>query len=203
MIAFVTAFPSNSKPVVGFQRLLSHPTSNSDIADVNVMITQHMATPSHCDVVAKATIAGASKGWALTATDPAIIFTSDTNEPATLNDLLDLVASGTPLTFTAVPPGSGQRIGIDADEDGQLDGMDACPQKHHRGVTDFDCDDDVDLDDMGFLQACMTGPNVPIIEPLCHAADFDRDGDADLSDFGRFQRCLSGPNTPAMIGCGE
>jgi hypothetical protein len=58
--------------------------------------------------------------------------------------------------------------------------------------ADFDCDRDVDLDDLAIFQACASGPTVVYTDD-CANADFDRDADVDLSDFGIFQRCYSGP----------
>ena len=66
---------------------------------------------------------------------------------------------------------------------------------------DADRDLDVDLDDFGFLQACMSGPSV-LREKVCEIVDFDRDGDVDQSDFGLMQRCFSGANVPADPDCG-
>jgi hypothetical protein len=34
---------------------------------------------------------------------------------------------GQPVTYTCAPPGSGQRMGVDRDLDGVLDGRDNCP----------------------------------------------------------------------------
>ena len=54
---------------------------------------------------------------------------------------------------------------------------------------DYDQDGDVDINDFGFLQACMGGANV-LIQPACVAMDLDGDLDVDQSDFGVFQREL-------------
>lgn len=80
--------------------------------------------------------------------------------------------------------------------------------------ADFDCDNDVDLDDFAIFAACVTGPDIPydpedlpdgcfvtpdndgIIPP-----DLDRDGDVDQRDFALFQRCITGPDLPADPLC--
>lgn len=61
-------------------------------------------------------------------------------------------------------------------------------------------DGDVDQEDFGAFQVCLTGPNNPIPPTattagghLCTMFDADDDNDVDLSDFGMFQRCYSGP----------
>ncbi len=84
-------------------------------------------------------------------------------------------------------------------------------------TADFDCDLDVDVDDLMVFEACATGPAVPYnpaalpaLEPGCTltpdgnghiAADFDEDNDVDQSDFGSFQRCYSGQGNPANPDC--
>ncbi len=73
-----------------------------------------------------------------------------------------------------------------------------------RDPVPGDCDDDgdVDLDDFGAFQACMSGPTVPLT-PGCEHKDFDLDGDIDQSDFGIFQRCISGPGIPSAPNCAD
>ena len=65
---------------------------------------------------------------------------------------------------------------------------------------DFDDDGDVDMDDFGEFQTCISGPSVPV-ESGCSPADLDEDEDVDQSDFGLFQRCISGANVPADPDC--
>src|SRR5690606_33551807 len=63
--------------------------------------------------------------------------------------------------------------------------------------ADFDCDGDVDADDLALFTACATGPEIPYDPdtlpvgcqiPADHQGilrfDLDRDGDIDQSDFG-------------------
>jgi hypothetical protein len=81
-------------------------------------------------------------------------------------------------------------------------------------AADFDGDCDVDMDDFGHFQACVTGPFVPYnslaLPPGCTltpdinghiAADFDHDGDVDQVDAGIFQRCFSGREVLAQANC--
>lgn len=68
---------------------------------------------------------------------------------------------------------------------------------------DFDRDNDVDQDDFGHFQSCLTGPALGPAAGGCHDADLDNDQDVDLEDFGIFQRCLSGPRVPAQPTCGD
>lgn len=66
---------------------------------------------------------------------------------------------------------------------------------------DFDCDTDVDADDLDVLRGCATGPHVGPVAPGCERADLDEDGDVDQSDFALYQRCISGPGVMAEFGC--
>jgi len=59
--------------------------------------------------------------------------------------------------------------------------------------ADFDLDGDVDLEDFGDFQACLSGDSRPY-EPGCENTDLDTDDDVDLADFGVFQSCMNGSN---------
>lgn len=64
-----------------------------------------------------------------------------------------------------------------------------------HAISDFDFDCDVDQEDFGHFQACLTGAGVTQADPLCADADMDGDNDVDQSDFGVLQGCMSGANT--------
>ena len=63
-----------------------------------------------------------------------------------------------------------------------------------------DLDGDVDQEDFGYFQACLSGPDVQLV-PGCEGADLDSDGDAHQDDFGVCQACMSGANIPADPNC--
>jgi hypothetical protein len=69
--------------------------------------------------------------------------------------------------------------------------------------ADFDRDGDVDQEDFGHFQACLTGPNVPVSDPNCLNASLDGDSDVDQHDFLIFQRCMRGANVPADPKCAD
>ena len=70
-------------------------------------------------------------------------------------------------------------------------------------AEDLDYDGDVDQDDFGQFQACISGPGIPSENTeTCRYADVDQDGDVDMSDFGILQRCYSVPGEPANLHCG-
>ena len=71
---------------------------------------------------------------------------------------------------------------------------------------DFDGDCDVDQEDFGLFQLCLTGSDDPegLFNPLyCHCMDADDDNDVDQDDFGVFQACASGPGVTADTSCDD
>ncbi len=68
---------------------------------------------------------------------------------------------------------------------------------------DADDDGDVDAEDFGSLQSCLTGSGVLQTDPACQFADLTNggDGDVDQDDVMLFLGCLSGPNIQGDPGC--
>jgi len=66
---------------------------------------------------------------------------------------------------------------------------------------DFDSDGDVDIEDFGYFQACMTGRGPGLLGEGCEGANFDGDSDIDENDFSLFCDCISGANIPANPNC--
>jgi hypothetical protein len=77
--------------------------------------------------------------------------------------------------------------------------------------SDFDRDNDVDLDDYVALADCLAGPAVAYGAGCMLttngsgyvAADYDRDDDVDLTDFSVFAVCYSGPGNAPDLSCGR
>jgi len=67
-----------------------------------------------------------------------------------------------------------------------------------RGLADFDRDGDVDQEDFGHFQACLSGSGQSYL-PGCTNADLDGDSDVDDEDFSTFYSCISGSNQAS--GC--
>jgi hypothetical protein len=65
---------------------------------------------------------------------------------------------------------------------------------------DYDQDGDVDQEDFGHLQKCLTGDGVTVAAN-CAACDIDGDQDADDVDVERFMPCLTGPGLLANVSC--
>ncbi|UCD30370.1 MAG: DUF3604 domain-containing protein [Planctomycetota bacterium] len=62
-------------------------------------------------------------------------------------------------------------------------------------LGDFNNDNDVDQEDFGHFQQCLSGTGNPY-QTGCSDADFNLDGDVDLSDFNQFNDCMNGANVP-------
>ena len=81
----------------------------------------------------------------------------------------------------------------DDDGDGQ-------PDVCQRAYGDFDLDGDVDQEDFGLFQVCLTGSKPPGDGP-CSSADFNHDGRVEHRDVLAFRHCMTGPERPADPSC--
>ena len=126
IVSFLMAFDSNLKPIVGQQATLT--AANQSRPDVNARLGLLVAEAQagHCDLVVKGVVDGKAAGFTYVAA--ANSFTADRAQLGALGDAaLRALVSGRhadALTFTAVPPGSGWRIGVDRNGDGNSDGDD-------------------------------------------------------------------------------
>lgn len=69
--------------------------------------------------------------------------------------------------------------------------------------ADFDLDGDVDQEDFGHLQSCLSGAGVEQNDFHCRDTLLDPDDDVDVDDFGIFQACMSGADIPADPDCAD
>ncbi|MCP3101699.1 hypothetical protein LZ198_22735 [Myxococcus sp. K15C18031901] len=120
MEQFMLAFDSNLAPIVGQQVTLT--ASNASAVGTRIDLLIARANAGECDMVAKGRLGGYDVGFLYVGNGR---FVSDRSgvppiPTATLRGAT-LSANGQ-LTFTCVPLGSGQRIGLDRDLDGVLDG---------------------------------------------------------------------------------
>jgi DNA-binding beta-propeller fold protein YncE len=110
--AFLLAMDSNLKPIVGQQITLTSGNAATVSARLDLLNAQ---APTNCDLIVKGTVGGVQRGWYKTSAG----FVSDRAAEPPLSDasLRALATSGQDLTYTCVPPGSGERIGVDRDGD--------------------------------------------------------------------------------------
>ena len=118
---FMFAFDTGLKPSVGQQVSATSTTVNDAtvIARIDFLIARDDA--NHCELVVKGVVGGEQRGWVYASGNQ---FRSDrASEPLIDKTTLRQLAQtpGQDLTYTCVPPGSGQRIGIDRDEDSYFD----------------------------------------------------------------------------------
>jgi len=68
-------------------------------------------------------------------------------------------------------------------------------------LGDYDGDNDVDQEDFGHFQTCLTGPYA--VEPgsACEDADLNADQHVDQADLIRFRSCMGGPAAPVPALC--
>ncbi len=112
LVAYTLAINSNVRPIVGWQVLVEPPVTPGDLADLQLLLDEFAATPSHCDVVAHGVLQGAGRRLLLLGFHPdtgAPTFRADDGSLRTLGELLDQVDAGAPFLFTGLPPGSGDR----------------------------------------------------------------------------------------------
>jgi hypothetical protein len=130
--AFMMEFDSDLAPIVGQQTTVTEHTGQGMITRVELLIARAEATyytnmtsgdVKECDLIAKGVVGDVQRGWLYLGGDS--FQSDDINEAAWSKDQLLTAAqqanSGNAVTFTCVPPGSGARMGVNRDEDSQLD----------------------------------------------------------------------------------
>jgi YVTN family beta-propeller protein len=117
---YLFAFEANLKPIVGQQMTLGPDHSEPVIDRFGLLMQQALA--GNADLVAKGVIDGQQRGFLLL---PSGQYQPDSQgqAPLSADELMELtLLPGQSLTLTAVPVGSGYRIGLDRNEDGVWDG---------------------------------------------------------------------------------
>jgi hypothetical protein len=116
------AYESNLKPVVGQQVTLTKMNRERAIARANLLMDR--ARAGDAELVARARLNDMARGYLLGSDG---LFISDRREEPSVGFeamLAEAIDTGATLTLTAVPIGAGQRIALDRNEDGVLDGDD-------------------------------------------------------------------------------
>ncbi|MFW2372342.1 MAG: hypothetical protein ACN4GM_04420, partial [Gammaproteobacteria bacterium] len=116
---FVFAFDSNFAPVVGQQLTIS--AGNVSVVEPRLDLLLQRAELNECDLVAKEHRANREYGYLYIGNHQ---FKTDSikRPPISEQDLRDRIHRGSHITYTCVPPVSGERIALDRDEDGVLNG---------------------------------------------------------------------------------
>ena len=172
--AFSLQFPSDLAPVVGQQVTLNATNGSAVNPRIDLLLARASASfdslmlggsVTECDVVVKGVRSGKQRGWVRQANGQ---FRSDINNVISDATLRSFATSDGPLTYTCAPPGSGERMGINRDEDDFLDGLDNCPTvvNNDQLDSDFDgigdaCDPVNDADNDGVLDDVDNCPLIP------------------------------------------
>ncbi len=110
--AFIMAFDSNLYPIVG-QQVTMH-NGNATAANPRVTLMLERANAGECDVIAKTRYGGDEVGFLYIGGNQ---FESNSENLENVSRaFLTALATNQPVTYTAVPPGSGERIGLDDDD---------------------------------------------------------------------------------------
>ncbi len=118
--AFILAFPTNLAPSVG-QQITLLARSSAAVVD-RIELLRQRADAGDCDLVAKTEIFGVEAGFLYVGSG---LFKTDRQALPPITDAtLQFLAThgGRPVTYSCVPRGSGERIGVDRDGDGFWDG---------------------------------------------------------------------------------
>jgi DNA-binding beta-propeller fold protein YncE len=120
--AFLLCFDTGTAPAVGYTRtLLAGNVNTPGVSNDWSLLESQASLGTNIDLIVKGTINGQRHGFLYQAA-------SNSYEPDTTNlpaltraQLVSGVVAGDTLTVMGVPPGSGQRMGIDRDLNGVLD----------------------------------------------------------------------------------
>lgn len=211
VVSLVMAFDTDVAPIVGQQVTLTAANSADPVVDerLDLLIARAVTLYSdpdrpgntECDLIVKGRIGGQPRGWWMSGTGS---FTPDLDSGAVIPDatLRSFAATaGQELTYTCVPPGSGQRVGIDrggvgdaSQPDGIRDGS-QCGDVTADGVA-------TGLDATG-MRRWLVGAGTPAALAKCNVRGANGSSPAlcDITDVAALQRALAGL-TPALTqGC--
>jgi DNA-binding beta-propeller fold protein YncE len=176
---YLLAFDSDLAPIVG-QEVTLDATNGAAVGPRIDLMIQRASTPfaskilgpgaMECDLIAKAQIGARTVGFVRR---PTGLFEPDDGGPSLSDAELRALAAtpGQEVTYTCVSPGSGERAGVDRDEDGVFDGVDNCPGVANAGQEDSDGD--------GIGDACDNCPSISNPDQ----ADRDANGMGDACDY--------------------
>ena len=119
--SFVMCFDTGTAPAVGFTRTISTANLNNASVSSDWTLLQTQAAAGNIDLIGKGTIDGKRRG---------LVYQPGSNNyktdktglgPFTQAQLQTKIQAGDIISFTGVSPGSGVRMGIDRDLNGELD----------------------------------------------------------------------------------
>jgi YVTN family beta-propeller protein len=208
---FVMAFPSDIAPVVGQQVTLT--TANASdpntIGRINLLVARagisypDVDPPAHneCDLIVKTTVGGVTRGWWLSGVNT---FTPDSSTDPVLSDagLRAQVGPGEELTYTCVPPLSGERMGIDRGGVGDSSQPDGIRDANQCG--DVTGDGIAAKADVVAERALLAAASTPVAPGKCNVAGANGSGagTCDILDVTKLRRVLAGVALPSSLSAG-
>jgi YVTN family beta-propeller protein len=201
LMAYVLAFSTDSFACVGRQLSLG---KGDPAGDAGPLIAE--AQLGHCDLVAKGVSGGVPAGWVYDRVRSGFLPDSAREPIIDGAALRDGIGPGELVTFTAVPPGNGVRLGVDRDRDGCLDRDELRKRTDpaNPGVRKADADDDGLSDDTDLcpgwtqLDGLQTDTNANGIPNECECGDVSNDGRLDLRDLLYMALHLARRDPPGM-----
>ncbi|HTV23340.1 MAG TPA: hypothetical protein VMG12_31845 [Polyangiaceae bacterium] len=118
--AFLLAFDSNLAPVVGQQLTLRGGDPGAALTRLDLL--EARAAVGECDLIVKGRARGRVEGHLYDPSTQSYLPDQEDEPAVTRQQLRASARARQELTFTAVPPGSGLRMGLDRDFDGTFDG---------------------------------------------------------------------------------
>jgi DNA-binding beta-propeller fold protein YncE len=118
--SYLLAFDSNMAPIVGQQVTLDRHSSADRHARADLLLARAGHAPAECEVVASTVVAGQQLSFLYLAGSDRFVANEHALPPLP-ESVVRLTSYLAPLTYTCVPVGSGQRIGLDSDLDGCYD----------------------------------------------------------------------------------
>jgi len=212
MADFMHVFDTDLAPIVGQQITLDAGNGAAVGPRIDLLIAR-ASTPfdslvlgtgvNECDLVVKGTVGGVPRGWVY----DGALFQDDVGGSIGDGALRALAQSDGPLTYTCTPPGSGTRMGINADRDSHLDGNDNCAGVANDDQADNEsdgqgdaCDQDDDNDVVLDVYETNTGVFVSAFDTGSDPLLADTDGDG--FDDGIEVELGSNPNDAFSIPVG-
>ncbi|MEL7448478.1 MAG: beta-propeller fold lactonase family protein [Pseudomonadota bacterium] len=230
LVDYMMEFDSDLAPVVGQQITLAEGANAAMQSRLDLLETRAGSAfvsktlggnVTECDLVARGVIANEARGYLYEPVSDTYV-ADRAAEPAVDAAALRALAQspGNALTFTCVPPGSGQRVGLDrdrdgilngdevaladADQDGVPDGADNCTQVANALQIDSNgdgignaCDADldgncaVDFSDLGLFKSVFLTADAN--------ADFNGDGVVNFGDLGIMKQSFFLPPGPSGL----
>ncbi len=122
--AFLYAFPTESPPITGQQVTLTNGNKTDAASRIDLLIERGLVEIpiSECDLIVNGVVGNQARGW-LMQQDGSFLPDTAVSSSISRSELEALVASASDhLTFMCTPWGSGQRMGIDRNLNGTLNG---------------------------------------------------------------------------------